>query len=170
MECATLLSKPDVFTRGEVNHFLWKIYPLFPSSHVPCMILWSLVFLAGGYHGYDESGYGPPPPPHYSEGRRMGPPMRGRGGAHSYGGGPGYGPPPPPPGEYSAHADSPVVMVYGLEPAKMNADKVFNVFCLYGNVERVSEGKRASHCSYFNKRLLVLSDPMHLVPYLRSSL
>uniref|UniRef100_A0A8C7TE50 RRM domain-containing protein n=1 Tax=Oncorhynchus mykiss TaxID=8022 RepID=A0A8C7TE50_ONCMY len=92
---------------------------------------------AGGYHGYDESGYGPPPPPHYSEGRRMGPPMRGRGGAHSYGGGPGYGPPPPPPGEYSAHADSPVVMVYGLEPAKMNADKVFNVFCLYGNVERV---------------------------------
>uniref|UniRef100_A0A8C8CDD1 RRM domain-containing protein n=1 Tax=Oncorhynchus tshawytscha TaxID=74940 RepID=A0A8C8CDD1_ONCTS len=42
-----------------------------------------------------------------------------------------------PPGEYSAHADSPVVMVYGLEPAKMNADKVFNVFCLYGNVERV---------------------------------
>uniref|UniRef100_A0A8C8CF43 RRM domain-containing protein n=1 Tax=Oncorhynchus tshawytscha TaxID=74940 RepID=A0A8C8CF43_ONCTS len=93
--------------------------------------------LTGGYHGYDESGYGPPPPPHYSEGRRMGPPMRGRGGAHSYGGGPGYGPPPPPPGEYSAHADSPVVMVYGLEPAKMNADKVFNVFCLYGNVERV---------------------------------
>uniref|UniRef100_A0A8C7TQ65 RRM domain-containing protein n=1 Tax=Oncorhynchus mykiss TaxID=8022 RepID=A0A8C7TQ65_ONCMY len=40
-------------------------------------------------------------------------------------------------GGYSAHADSPVVMVYGLEPAKMNADKVFNVFCLYGNVERV---------------------------------
>uniref|UniRef100_A0A8C7MJ28 Heterogeneous nuclear ribonucleoprotein L-like n=1 Tax=Oncorhynchus kisutch TaxID=8019 RepID=A0A8C7MJ28_ONCKI len=55
---------------------------------------------------------------HLCEGRRMGPPMRGRGG-------------------YSAHADSPVVMVYGLEPAKMNADKVFNVFCLYGNVERV---------------------------------
>ncbi|KAG7234907.1 hypothetical protein INR49_003644, partial [Caranx melampygus] len=83
----------------------------------------------GGYHGYDES-YGSPP----YEGRRMGPPMRGRGG-RSYG--PGYGPPPPPPGEYGAHADSPVVMVYGLDPLKMNADRVFNIFCLYGNVERV---------------------------------
>uniref|UniRef100_A0A3P8Q0G3 RRM domain-containing protein n=1 Tax=Astatotilapia calliptera TaxID=8154 RepID=A0A3P8Q0G3_ASTCA len=67
----------------------------------------------GGYHGYDES-YGSPP----YEGRR-------------------YGPPPPPPGEYGAHADSPVVMVYGLDPVKMNADRVFNIFCLYGNVERV---------------------------------
>ncbi|XP_046891293.1 heterogeneous nuclear ribonucleoprotein L-like isoform X4 [Hypomesus transpacificus] len=86
----------------------------------------------GGYgYGYDES-YGPPP----HEGRRMGPPMRGRGGRGGYGA-PGYGPPPPPPGEYSAHADSPVVMVYGLEALKMNADRVFNVFCLYGNVERV---------------------------------
>ncbi|XP_054651324.1 heterogeneous nuclear ribonucleoprotein L-like [Dunckerocampus dactyliophorus] len=83
----------------------------------------------GGYHGYDES-YGSAP----YEGRRMGPPMRGRGGRNY---GPSYGPPPPPPGEYGAHADSPVVMVYGLEPAKMNADRVFNIFCLYGNVERV---------------------------------
>uniref|UniRef100_A0A8C9ZAX9 Heterogeneous nuclear ribonucleoprotein L2 n=1 Tax=Sander lucioperca TaxID=283035 RepID=A0A8C9ZAX9_SANLU len=64
----------------------------------------------GGYHGYDES-YGSPP----YEGRRMGPPMRGRGG-RSYG---------------------PIVMLYGLEPVKMNADRVFNIFCLYGNVERV---------------------------------
>uniref|UniRef100_A0A665U655 Heterogeneous nuclear ribonucleoprotein L-like n=1 Tax=Echeneis naucrates TaxID=173247 RepID=A0A665U655_ECHNA len=31
----------------------------------------------------------------------------------------------------------PVVMVYGLDPVKMNADRVFNIFCLYGNVERV---------------------------------
>lgn len=85
--------------------------------------------IGGGYHGYDES-YGSPP----YEGRRMGPPMRGRG-ARSYG--PGYGPPPPPPGEYGAHAESPVVMVYGLDPMKMNADRVFNIFCLYGNVERV---------------------------------
>ncbi|XP_064838052.1 heterogeneous nuclear ribonucleoprotein L-like isoform X1 [Oncorhynchus masou masou] len=91
----------------------------------------------GGYHGYhDESGYGPPP--HYEGGRRMGPLMggrgRGRGGSYA---GPGYGHGPPPPGDYSAHADSPVVMVYGLEPPKINADRVFNVFCLYGNVERV---------------------------------
>ncbi|XP_035242138.1 heterogeneous nuclear ribonucleoprotein L-like isoform X2 [Anguilla rostrata] len=95
----------------------------------------------GGYHGhYHDENYGPPPPPHY-EGRRMGPPMGGprRGGHSQRYGAPQYGhpPPPPPPGEYSPHADSPVLMVYGLEPAKMNADKVFNVFCLYGNVERV---------------------------------
>ncbi|XP_061638093.1 heterogeneous nuclear ribonucleoprotein L-like isoform X1 [Phyllopteryx taeniolatus] len=82
-----------------------------------------------GYHAYDES-YGSSP----YENRRMGPPMRGRGGRNY---GPSYGPPPPPPGEYGAHADSPVVMVYGLEPVKMNADRVFNIFCLYGNVERV---------------------------------
>uniref|UniRef100_A0A8C7J3L8 Heteroous nuclear ribonucleoprotein L2 n=1 Tax=Oncorhynchus kisutch TaxID=8019 RepID=A0A8C7J3L8_ONCKI len=55
------------------------------------------------------------------------PNLSGQGNAHSHLGR----------GGYSAHADSPVVMVYGLEPAKMNADKVFNVFCLYGNVERV---------------------------------
>uniref|UniRef100_A0A8C9RD64 Heterogeneous nuclear ribonucleoprotein L n=1 Tax=Scleropages formosus TaxID=113540 RepID=A0A8C9RD64_SCLFO len=75
----------------------------------------------GGYHGhYHDESYGPPPPPHY-EGRRMGPPMGGpRRGGHNH-----------------PHADSPVLMVYGLEPSKMNADRVFNVFCLYGNVERV---------------------------------
>uniref|UniRef100_A0A671WX56 Heteroous nuclear ribonucleoprotein L n=1 Tax=Sparus aurata TaxID=8175 RepID=A0A671WX56_SPAAU len=71
----------------------------------------------GGYHGYNDDNYGPPPP------HRMG---------QRYG--PGYGPPPP---EYGPHADSPVLMVYGLEPSKINADKVFNIFCLYGNVERI---------------------------------
>lgn len=60
---------------------------------------------------------------------------RGRGGPHYGGAQYGHGPPPP---DYSAHADSPVVMVYGLEPTKINADRVFNIFCLYGNVERVS--------------------------------
>lgn len=82
----------------------------------------------------------------------MGPPMRGRG-SRSYG--PGYGPPPPPPGEYGAHADSPVVMAYGLDTAKMNADRVFNIFCLYGNVERVSEG-----ALQFSDPVQSLSDPV----------
>ncbi|XP_042612354.1 heterogeneous nuclear ribonucleoprotein L isoform X2 [Cyprinus carpio] len=88
----------------------------------------------GGYGHYDET-YGPPPPPPHYEGRRMGPPMgRGRGGPRYGGAQYGHGPPAP---EYSAHADSPVIMVYGLEPTKINADRVFNIFCLYGNVERV---------------------------------
>uniref|UniRef100_A0A672PWX6 Heterogeneous nuclear ribonucleoprotein L-like n=1 Tax=Sinocyclocheilus grahami TaxID=75366 RepID=A0A672PWX6_SINGR len=74
----------------------------------------------GGYGHYDDT-YGPPPPPPHYEGRRVGPPLgRGRGR-----------------GSPRAHADSPVVMVYGLEPTKINADRVFNIFCLYGNVERV---------------------------------
>ncbi|XP_076017428.1 heterogeneous nuclear ribonucleoprotein L isoform X1 [Genypterus blacodes] len=82
----------------------------------------------GGYQSYNDDSYGPPPP------HRMGPGgMGGRGrGSQRYG--PGYGPPPP---EYGPHADSPVLMVYGLEPSKVNADKVFNIFCLYGNVERI---------------------------------
>ncbi|KAK7904262.1 hypothetical protein WMY93_016869 [Mugilogobius chulae] len=67
----------------------------------------------GGYHGYNDDNYG------------------GRG-SQRYA--PGYGPPPP---EYGPHAESPVLMVYGLEATKINADKVFNIFCLYGNVERV---------------------------------
>ncbi|XP_062843648.1 heterogeneous nuclear ribonucleoprotein L2 isoform X2 [Trichomycterus rosablanca] len=87
----------------------------------------------GGYHGFQNDSYGG-----YDE-RRMGPAMgapRRGGGNQRYGG--QYGaPPPPPPGEYSAHAESPVMMVYGLEPSKINADRVFNIFCLYGNVEKV---------------------------------
>ncbi|XP_066513330.1 heterogeneous nuclear ribonucleoprotein L-like isoform X1 [Hoplias malabaricus] len=82
----------------------------------------------GGYHGYGDDGYGG------YDGRRMGPSM---GGVRHGGGSQRYGAPPPPPGEYGAHAESPVMMVYGLEPSKINADRVFNIFCLYGNVERV---------------------------------
>nr|XP_014349233.1 PREDICTED: heterogeneous nuclear ribonucleoprotein L [Latimeria chalumnae] len=92
----------------------------------------------GGYHGhYHEDNYGPPP--HHYEGRRMGPPVGGprRGPNQRYGPHYGHPPPPPPPPEYGPHADSPVLMVYGLEPAKMNCDRVFNIFCLYGNVEKV---------------------------------
>ena len=28
-------------------------------------------------------------------------------------------------------------MVYGLNPEKMNCDRLFNLFCLYGNVIKV---------------------------------
>lgn len=94
----------------------------------------------GGYHGhYHDEGYGPPPP-HY-EGRRMGPPVGGhRRGPSRYGPQYGHPPPPPPPPEYGPHADSPVLMVYGLDQSKMNCDRVFNIFCLYGNVEKVKSG------------------------------
>uniref|UniRef100_A0A3Q2DAS6 Heteroous nuclear ribonucleoprotein L n=1 Tax=Cyprinodon variegatus TaxID=28743 RepID=A0A3Q2DAS6_CYPVA len=80
-----------------------------------------------GYHSYNDDAYGPPPP------HRMAMGMGGRGrGGQRYGAGHG-----PPPAEYGPHADSPVLMVYGLEPSKINADRLFNIFCLYGNIERV---------------------------------
>ncbi len=88
---------------------------------------------------YGHDPYGPPsgPPP-------MGPPPPSRYDP--------YGPPPPgpngpPPNNYQSSGASPpgagmlqqgaVLMVYGLSPDKMNATRIFNVFCLYGNVVRV---------------------------------
>lgn len=92
----------------------------------------------GGYHGYHEDSYGPPPPPY--EGRRMGPPPpppgASRRGPSRYGPGQYGPPPPPPPPEYGMGSESSVLMVYGLDP-KINCDRVFNLFCLYGNVEKV---------------------------------
>lgn len=68
--------------------------------------------------------------------------------------GPGYGEPftadgyrkgaPPVTAEYrdqrTTHFQQPgaVLMVYGLDPLRTNADKLFNLMCLYGNVARVS--------------------------------
>lgn len=41
----------------------------------------------------------------------------------------------------TAHFQQPgaVLMVYGLDPLRTNADKLFNLMCLYGNVARVGE-------------------------------
>uniref|UniRef100_A0A671RDM4 RRM domain-containing protein n=1 Tax=Sinocyclocheilus anshuiensis TaxID=1608454 RepID=A0A671RDM4_9TELE len=38
---------------------------------------------------------------------------------------------------YMSHASSSVAMVSGLHPAKMNCTRIFNLFCLYGNIEKV---------------------------------
>ncbi|KAK9759260.1 hypothetical protein QE152_g126 [Popillia japonica] len=67
--------------------------------------------------------------------------------------GPGYGEPftadgyrkgaPPVTADYrdqrSTHFQQPgaVLMVYGLDPLRTNADKLFNLMCLYGNVARI---------------------------------
>ncbi|CDR00000.1 unnamed protein product [Oncorhynchus mykiss] len=34
-------------------------------------------------------------------------------------------------------SSSSVAMVSGLHPAKMNCTRIFNLFCLYGNIEKV---------------------------------
>ncbi|KFO71677.1 Heterogeneous nuclear ribonucleoprotein L, partial [Cuculus canorus] len=82
--------------------------------------------------------YGGPHGGRHSRPPQPGPPVGGhRRGPGRYGPQYGHPPPPPPPPEYGPHADSPVLMVYGLDQSKMNCDRVFNIFCLYGNVEKV---------------------------------
>lgn len=40
-----------------------------------------------------------------------------------------------------------VLMVYGLNMEKINCDSLFNLFCLYGNVVRVSNRFLVAHSS-----------------------
>ena len=47
---------------------------------------------------------------------------------------------------YQHHQGS-VCMVYGLSPDKMNANRIFNLFCLYGNVVRVKFLKTKEGCA-----------------------
>lgn len=45
------------------------------------------------------------------------------------------------------HNQGSVCMVYGLSPDKMNASRLFNLFCLYGNVTRVKFLKTKEGCA-----------------------
>lgn len=49
-------------------------------------------------------------------------------------------------GPPSSSQQGAVVMVYGLNMAKLNCERLFNLFCLYGNVVRVSY----SNCPQFS--------------------
>lgn len=44
-------------------------------------------------------------------------------------------------------AQGSVMMVYGLQPDKVNTDKLFNLFCLYGNVTKVKFLKTKEGCA-----------------------
>jgi len=90
---------------------------------------------------YDDM-YGPPRP------QMRGGPMPPRGGGPMRGGGMprGGGPPRGPMPQMSNFEDDrsggmlqqgSVMMVYGLNAEKMNCQRLFNLFCLYGNVVRV---------------------------------
>ncbi|XP_063232655.1 heterogeneous nuclear ribonucleoprotein L isoform X2 [Bacillus rossius redtenbacheri] len=63
----------------------------------------------------------------------------------------GHGPPaiPQPPGGpgSSGSQQGAVMMVYGLDTERVNADKLFNVFCLYGNVLRIKFLKTKDGCA-----------------------
>ncbi|XP_005106832.2 heterogeneous nuclear ribonucleoprotein L isoform X2 [Aplysia californica] len=77
----------------------------------------------GGYYedGFDGYNRGPGP---YGPGDRFGP----KGGPDRFGRG-GY--------EGGQGAQGAVCMVYGLNMDKMNCERLFNLFCLYGNVVRI---------------------------------
>lgn len=54
---------------------------------------------------------------------------------------------------YSAHAPSSVAMVSGLHSSKMNCTRIFNLFCLYGNIEKV---RGVCDCSLFHATVVTM--------------
>ncbi|CAB3245188.1 unnamed protein product [Arctia plantaginis] len=85
--------------------------------------------------GMMKDRHGPPPPHHPRDGRGYGP--------EGYGG-EGFVPPPPmhhpnmpPQNQGGPPQQGAVMMVYGLDPQTVNADRLFNLCCLYGNVVRI---------------------------------
>ncbi|KAG6463155.1 hypothetical protein O3G_MSEX013704, partial [Manduca sexta] len=80
--------------------------------------------------GMMKDRHGPPPPHHPRDGRGYGP--------EGYGG-EGFVPPPPMhhPSMPPQNQQGAVMMVYGLDPQTANADRLFNLCCLYGNVVRI---------------------------------
>lgn len=113
--------------------------------------------MGGGYGNNDHYGppgggpqerYGGPPPPserfgRFGSGRDCfdegpnGP--GGPGGRYNSMGG------PPPPG--GVPQQGAVMMVYGLSPKEVNCEKLFNLFCLYGNVVRIKFLKSKEGCA-----------------------
>ncbi|RWS30754.1 heterogeneous nuclear ribonucleoprotein L-like protein [Leptotrombidium deliense] len=84
-------------------------------------------------------GFGGAPPPPPPGGGGAPPPMM-------------TGQPPPPTG---APQQGAVMMVYGLDHDKMNAERLFNLFCLYGNVVRVKFLKSKEGCA-----MVQMGDPV----------
>jgi heterogeneous nuclear ribonucleoprotein L len=99
------------------------------------------------YQGYGPETYGPPD--------RYPPADRYGGGIGDYDrrmdGSPGARYPPqagmmPGPGGHLSQQGS-VLMVYGLNHEKINCDKLFNLFCLYGNIVRIKFLKSKEGCA-----------------------
>ncbi|XP_037500916.1 heterogeneous nuclear ribonucleoprotein L isoform X1 [Rhipicephalus sanguineus] len=97
--------------------------------------------------GYND-GYGGPPngPP---QDRYGGPPHDGRDGPNY-----GMGAANASPQAAGPHQGS-VLMVYGLNSEKMNAEKLFNLLCLYGNVVRIKFLKSKDGCA-----MVQMGDPL----------
>ncbi|KAJ8361444.1 hypothetical protein SKAU_G00179690 [Synaphobranchus kaupii] len=65
---------------------------------------------------------------------------------------------------YLPRSSSSVAMVSGLHPTKMNCTRIFNLFCLYGNIEKVKFMKSvAGTALVFGKRLTVCVSKQYAV-------
>ncbi|XP_064292913.1 heterogeneous nuclear ribonucleoprotein L isoform X4 [Plodia interpunctella] len=85
--------------------------------------------------GMMKERHGPPPPHHPRDGRGYGP--EGYGGEGFVPPPPMHHPPMPPQNQGGPPQQGAVMMVYGLDPQTANADRLFNLCCLYGNVVRI---------------------------------
>ncbi|XP_050358056.1 heterogeneous nuclear ribonucleoprotein L isoform X1 [Nymphalis io] len=85
--------------------------------------------------GMMKDRHGPPPPHHPRDGRGYGP--EGYGGEGFVPPPPMHHPPMPPQNQGGPPQQGAVMMVYGLDPNTVNADRLFNLCCLYGNVVRI---------------------------------
>ncbi|XP_068624564.1 heterogeneous nuclear ribonucleoprotein L isoform X3 [Battus philenor] len=101
---------------------------------------WDYTYMEYGSGGPPPPGmmkerHGPPPPHHPRDGRGYGP--EGYGGEGFVPPPPMHHPPMPPQNQGGPPQQGAVMMVYGLDPQTANADRLFNLCCLYGNVVRI---------------------------------
>ena len=87
----------------------------------------------GGQNPWDDGGMGG-----FGGGRGGGGPSHGGyGGGNNYEEGPSFGGRGGMGGGMGGRGGAAVCMIYGLEPDKFNTQRVFNIFCQYGNINRV---------------------------------
>ncbi|XP_073987251.1 heterogeneous nuclear ribonucleoprotein L isoform X14 [Rhodnius prolixus] len=110
----------------------------------------------GGYMDYEDGSFANGPPSAYGDYVNERFMMKGMGGREGL----VAPPPPPPPPRGAAYGPTAlaanglqsggagcVLMAYGLDPAKANPDRLFNIFCLYGNVIRIKFLKTKEGCA-----------------------
>ncbi|XP_050675661.1 heterogeneous nuclear ribonucleoprotein L isoform X5 [Leptidea sinapis] len=153
--CCTLkieFAKPERLNVFKNDQDSWDYTDVQQPQQRSAPLLQSPQYTGGRPQPYNFSdmdfGSGGPPPPGMMKDRHCpAPPHHPRDG-RGYGpegfGGEGFVPPPPmhhpampPPNQGGPPQQGAVMMVYGLDPNTVNADRLFNLCCLYGNVVRV---------------------------------
>lgn len=124
------VSRPSFISRTSARPVIWRTFAVLGSTP-------QVTFPPGaGHDRYEENFNGPAT---YAE-----PYVERYGIKSDFSGREPLHPTPPRPGYVPTLGQTPpsstqgsVMMVYGLQPDKVNTDKLFNLFCLYGNVTKV---------------------------------